>query len=136
MPAQVVMGFDYGSQRIGVAVGQTLTDTASPVSVIFRKNGDYWRDIDKLTQEWQPTIFVVGMSRHADGSNNENTLKIQHFCALLNKRYHLPVYTIDETLTSVAAKERLSFQPKKLNTTVDALAAQIILETWFSEFFH
>lgn len=132
----MVMGFDYGSQRIGVAVGQTLTATASPISVIFRKNSDYWIDIDKLTKEWKPSIFVVGMSRHADGSDNINTVKIQHFCETLKIRYQLPVYTIDETLTSVAAKERLAFQPKKLNATIDALAAQIILETWFSEFFH
>ena len=136
MSAQVVMGFDYGSRRIGVAVGQTLTATASPVSVISTKNDDYWIAIDKLIQEWQPTIFVVGMSCYADGSNNDNTLKIQHFCTFLNIRYQLPVHTIDETLTSIAAEERLSSQPKRLGHTIDALAAQIILETWFCEFSH
>jgi len=134
MSVQSVMGFDYGHKRIGVAFGQTLTATANPISVIYTKNKDFWTEIDALIKEWRPNRCVVGLPRHADGSNNSNTLKIQQFCQTLRQRYQLPVETIDETLSSIAAQKRLSFQSKRLNNTIDALAAQIILETWFAEY--
>ena len=134
MPAQSVMGFDYGSKRMGVAIGQTLTSTASPVCVIHVKNQQLdWSKIDALIQEWQPRLFVVGLPRHADGSDSDSTIAVQHFCEQLRKRYILPIHTIDETLSSMAAIERMSAKSKRKNEHVDAIAAQIILESWFSE---
>ena len=124
-----VMGFDYGSKRIGVAVGQTLTATARPLAIIPVKNQQInWTRISALIQEWQPDALVVGLSKHADGSENEITKAVHRFCRQLHKHYHLPVHTIDETLSSVAAAEQVTRKGE-----LDAVAAQIILETWFAE---
>lgn len=124
-----VMGFDYGNKRIGVAVGQTLTATARPLAIIPVKNQQInWTRISALIQEWQPDAMVVGLSKHADGSESEITKAIYRFCQQLHGRYHLPVHTIDETLSSVAAAEQV-----KGTTELDAVAAQIILETWLAE---
>lgn len=124
-----VMGFDYGSKRIGVAVGQTLTATARPLAIIPVKNQQInWTRISAFIQEWQPDALVVGLSKHADGSESEVTKAIHRFCRRLHGRYHLPVHTIDETLSSVAAAEQVN-----RTTELDAVAAQIILETWLAE---
>jgi len=134
MSVQSVMGFDYGIKRIGVAIGQTLTATASPVCIIYVKNQQVnWSEIDALIQEWRPDLFVIGLPRHADGSDSNSTLAVQHFCEQLRKRYTIPTSLIDETLSSIAAIERMSTKSKRKNHSVDAIAAQIILETWFAE---
>jgi len=134
MTVQSVMGFDYGRKRIGVAIGQTLTATASPVCIIYVKNQQLnWAQIDSLIREWQPDSLVVGMPRHADGSDSDSTIAVQYFCEQLRKRYVLPIFTVDETLSSIAAIERMSIKSTRKNENVDAIAAQIILETWFAE---
>ena len=123
------MGFDYGSKRIGVAIGQTITKTASPLAIISVKNKQIdWASINALIKEWQPHKMIVGLPKHNDGSDSVMTIAVQRFCQKLHGRYHVPVYTIDERLSSIAAAERVSGQ-------LDAVAAQVILETWFSEFY-
>jgi len=126
------MGFDYGSKRIGVAVGQTLTATARPLAIVLVKNQQIdWARITALIQEWQPDALVVGLPKHADGSDSTSTVAARRFSRQLQGRYQLPVHTIDERLSSVAAAERIS--PKGKGKDLDAVAAQIILETWLSE---
>jgi len=121
------MGFDYGSKRIGVAIGQTITKTASPLAIISVKNKQIdWASINALVKEWQPHEIVVGLPRHNDGSDSVMTVAVQRFCRKLHGRYRVPVHTIDERLSSTAAAERVSGK-------LDAVAAQVILETWFSE---
>ena len=122
------MGFDYGSKKIGVAIGQTITATASPLAIVSVKNKQIdWLNISSLVQEWQPNELVVGLPKNNDGSDSIMTIAAQRFSRQLHGRYHLPVHTIDERLSSVAAAERTSGQ-------LDAVAAQIILETWLNEF--
>jgi putative Holliday junction resolvase len=165
------MGFDYGSKRIGVAVGQTLTSTASPLAIITVKNQQVdWAQLNALIQEWQPQTLVVGLPKHADGTDNAISEAVYRFCRQLQKRYQLPVQTIDERLSSVAAAElikrvkskgqrtrsketrnkeqRATEQPARnktnhdssrspssflLSTSLDAVSAKIILETWLTE---
>ncbi|KHD11587.1 Holliday junction resolvase [Candidatus Thiomargarita nelsonii] len=125
-----LMGFDYGSKRIGVAVGQTLTATARPLAIVRIKNQQIdWTHITALIQEWQPDALVVGLPKHADGSDSTSTIAARRFSRQLQGRYQLPVHTIDERLSSIAAAQRISPNRKDL----DAVAAQIILETWLSE---
>jgi len=134
MSVQSVMGFDYGIKRIGVAIGQTLTATASPVCIIHLKNQQVnWAQIDAVIQEWRPDLFIIGLPRHADGSDSDSTIAVQYFYEQLRKRYTVPISLIDETLSSTAATERMSVRSKRKNHSVDAVAAQIILETWFAE---
>lgn len=165
MSTQYLMGFDYGNKRIGIAVGQTITATARPLTTILVKEQQpNWTQITTLIHEWQPNMLIVGLPHHADGSDNSITGAVRQFCQQLAIRYQLPVETIDETLSSIAAAEQLktakmnrrqekkrkqkksgfvshshtSFSPPPLSTSLahqelDAVAAQIILETWFAQ---
>ncbi len=129
-----LIGFDYGSKRIGVAVGQSFTATARPLAIVRVKNQQIdWTHISTLIQEWQADALIVGLPKHADGSECSTTIAAQNFAQQLEERYQLPVHHIDERLSSVAAAERISEGEGKKRREVDAVAAQIILETWFSE---
>ncbi|RKZ43496.1 MAG: Holliday junction resolvase RuvX, partial [Gammaproteobacteria bacterium] len=102
-----VMGFDYGTKRIGIAVGQTLTRTARPLAIVLVKNRQPdWKLISTLIQEWQPDTLIVGLPKYADGSDNAITDIVRRFSRQLQGRYQLSVQTIDETLSSVAAAEK------------------------------
>jgi putative Holliday junction resolvase len=129
------LGFDYGHKHIGVAVGQRLTATASGLETIpaLRKQV-VWDAIARLVETWQPQGFVVGLSYHEDGSENPITPHILRFCRQLEGRYRLPVYTMDETLSTVESKS-LFYQSRAKRSTgfgavKDILAAQLILQTW------
>ena len=122
-----VLGFDYGSKRIGVAVGQTITATASPLtSVAVRHNQPEWNNISKLIQTWQPDALIVGLPLHQDGAESAVSKAARDFSAQLQQRYRLPVYLADEYLSSFAAAERTDGE-------LHPVAAQIILETWLHD---
>ena len=131
------LGFDFGSKKIGVAVGQRLTGTASPLRTIQAINQKPdWQMISQLIQEWQPGGLFVGISKKEDGSDNQITPKIQRFCRQLEGRFQLPVFTIDETLSTFEAKQLLfddlGVNADKLWQVQDQLAAQLILQSWLN----
>ncbi len=136
--ADTYLGFDFGYKKIGVAVGQTITGSASPLQTIHSINqSPDWQIISQLIQEWRPCGLVVGISRQADGSDNPVTPRMIKFCHQLNGRYQLPVYQQDEALTTFEAKQRLfdevSVNATKLWEVQDQLAAQLILQSWLNE---
>jgi putative Holliday junction resolvase len=131
------IGFDFGNKKIGAAIGQTITATASPLRTIrsINQNPD-WVIISKLIEEWRPSGLVVGISRQTDGSDNPITSRMLKFCRQLEGRYQLPVYQQDETLSTFEAKQLL-FDEIKLSASrlwevQDQLAAQLILQTWLN----
>ena len=133
------LGFDFGNKKIGAAVGQTITATASPLQTIRSINQNpNWDIIGKLIQEWRPTGLVVGISKQADGSDNPITPRMLKFCRQLEGRYQLPVYQQDETLSTYEAKQLLfdevSVSAGKLWEVQDQLAAQLILQTWLNSY--
>nr|VFJ97879.1 MAG: putative holliday junction resolvase [Candidatus Kentron sp. LFY]VFK00481.1 MAG: putative holliday junction resolvase [Candidatus Kentron sp. LFY]VFK19224.1 MAG: putative holliday junction resolvase [Candidatus Kentron sp. LFY] len=133
MPLVTLLGFDPGSKRIGVAVGQTLTETANPLgTVAVRGNTPDWEAIDGLVTAWEPDGLVVGLPLNMDGTEQTMTRTARRFCNQLAHRYGLPVYGADERLSTREAKGRL-FSEGRLHAEDDSVAAQIILETWFSE---
>ena len=132
------LGFDFGNKKIGTAVGQLTTKIASPLETIRSLNQvPNWEKIGKLISEWQPDGLVVGVSRQADGSDNIITPRMLKFCRQLNGRYNLPVFQIDEALTTFEAKQMLYDDVKvsagKLWEVQDQLAAQLILQSWLNE---
>jgi putative pre-16S rRNA nuclease len=132
------LGFDFGNKKIGVAVGQTTTGTASPLQTIRSINqAPNWDIIDKLIQQWRPAGLVVGVSRQADGSDNPVTPRMLKFCRQLEGRYQLPVYQQDESLSTFEAKQMLfdevGVNAAKLWEVQDQLAAQLILQTWLND---
>lgn len=132
------LGFDFGNKKIGVAVGQTQTATASPLLTLRSYNQvPNWDGISKLIKEWQPVGLVVGISKQNDGSDNVITPRMLKFCRQLEGRYQLPVYQQDEALTTFEAKQLLfdevNVNASKLWEVQDQLAAQLILQGWLNE---
>ena len=130
---QTCLGFDYGTKRIGVAVGQALLGSATALVTLTRKQGKIdWDSISALIKEWQPDAFVLGLPVNADGTAHDVTKAVQRFGNQLNGRYNLPVHTIDERLSSSEAESLLSLGKKAYSKeAVDKLAAKLILESWF-----
>lgn len=122
----VVIGFDFGLRRIGVAVGQTVTKTASPEAIVSSQDGKPdWAHITQLFERWQPVAIVVGLPMRLDGSEQALTQPARKFGQRLSGRYQRPVYYMEEQLSSIEAEHRQLKQ-----THIDDHAAQIILENW------
>ena len=132
MPEHTVFGFDYGTKRIGVAVGQTLTKTANALTQISHSDQPDWQKIDALMTEWAPTMLVVGLPLNMDDSLSNTAKAAKQFAQQLQQRYQLPTELIDERLSSREARERLQQQGKRNpdKQTINSMAAQIILENW------
>jgi putative Holliday junction resolvase len=128
-----LLGFDFGPRKIGIAVGQTVTTSASPLTTLRAKNErPDWDGISKLIVEWRPEALVVGIPYQMDDSEEKWAPRVHRFARQLEGRYHLPVYRVDERLTSMEARRQMG--PKATSPeAVDAMAARLILETWLSE---
>lgn len=140
MPEGTVLAFDFGEKRIGVATGETLLRSAHPLTVIHAEsNDDRFAAIAKLVDEWRPIQLVVGLPTHVDGTPHEMTRLAQKFAERLHRRYHIPVGFADERLTSLDAERRLresGRNSRNAKPLLDAVAAQLILQTWFESPHH
>lgn len=126
MTSGVIFGFDYGTHHIGLAVGQGVTQTASPLTILPAKQGiPNWDTLSKLVLEWSPDRFIVGLPINMDETDSPMSARAIKFARRLSGRFDLPYEMIDERLSSVEAKA-LSAKAR-----VDDLSAVLILETWF-----
>ena len=124
-----LLGFDYGTKRIGTAAGQSITHSASALSAIAARDGiPNWEALDALVAKWQPDAFVVGLPYNMDDTESELLVRAIKFGNRLNGRYHKPCYGIDERLSSFEARGRI--MRGESTAQLDCLAAQLILETW------
>ncbi|MFZ3039718.1 MAG: Holliday junction resolvase RuvX [Polynucleobacter sp.] len=124
-----IMAFDYGTRRIGVAVGNTLTKAGQPLKMIAEPSEDVrFRAIQVLIKEWQPNQLVVGMPCHPDGTEHEMSAKARRFGNQLHGRFQLPVDWVDERYTSAV----LEGDPD-MRDNLDAESAALILEQYFLE---
>jgi len=132
MPEQTIFGFDYGSKRIGIAVGQSLTKSAHALTQINNALEPEWQKLDLLMIEWQPQTLVVGLPLNMDDSIGHSAVSAKKFAQQLQQRYQLPVELVDERLSSREARERLQQQgiKKPEKQAINSMAAQIILESW------
>jgi len=135
---RTILAFDFGLRRIGVAVGQDVTGSASPLGVVAnRENGVDHRAIAALIKEWQPTGIVVGMPSHADGSPSDLQQSVEAFIDEL-RRYGLDVDTVDERYTSVEAEHALrearaaGTRGRISKEMIDSAAAVFIAERYLS----
>lgn len=136
-----VLGFDYGTARIGVAVLNTLAGIATPQSTVTARDGvPDWDAISRCIQEWRPTRLVVGMPRKLDGSDSAMQTTIERFIRQLQGRYALPIDVVNEQLSSREAEQRLKLarqagrKRKVRKEEIDQIAAAIILESWMQEY--
>ena len=100
---QQFLAFDYGEKRTGVAVGNRLTQTATPQTTIAAVGDARWQAISGLVREWQPHAVVVGVPFHPDGAAHENTARAQKFARQVHGRFGVPVYEVDERYTTTEA---------------------------------
>ncbi|MEM7304223.1 MAG: Holliday junction resolvase RuvX [Pseudomonadota bacterium] len=135
MQNQTFIAFDYGERRTGVAVGQSLTQSAQPLQTIESINNQpNWQQITILIDEWKPARVIVGIPGYSQ-QNKGLRAKIKLFCTQLQDRFNLPVDTHDETLSSDEAYQYLKSKRKiskgKIDKKdIDKVAAAIMLESW------
>ena len=131
------LGFDFGMKNIGVAVGQELTKTANPLTVIKAREGiPDWDQIKTLLDQWNPQLLVVGLPLNMDGSEQEMTAAARRFGNRLNGRFHIPVDWQDERLTTFEALDQLGIRSKMQSNKredVDRISAQLILQSWLNQ---
>jgi len=133
--ARTILAFDFGLARIGVAVGQELIASARPLTTLKNKQQQRpdWNAISRLLADWQADLLIVGVPRYADNSASALTDSAQRFSRRLQNRYGLPVETIDERLSSWEADSYQASSGKyPQDGHNDALAAALILESWFN----
>lgn len=137
MSPGTVLAFDYGVKRTGVASGELEIGVAHPLATLNAESrAARFALIDKLVAEWQPGLLVVGLPLHPDGAEHELTRAARNFAAGLEERYRLPVFLHDERYTSSIAESEIQTANKsgvKSRHTVDARAAQLILQGFFDE---
>lgn len=136
--AAVLLGFDFGLRRIGVAVGNRLSGSATPLTTLqpVRDKPD-WEGIAKLVAEWRPHLLVVGLPLTEDGGEQELTRAARRFGRRLYERYRIPVDLMDERFSSAEAEGRLGekgrdWRQVRRDGLLDRVAAQVILENWLS----
>lgn len=144
------LGFDYSLNKIGVAVGQSLTSSATPLSTLTspHKKPD-WQAISILIQQWKPAALIVGLPMNMDGSAQNTTELAKSFGKQLNQRYNLPIHYVDERLSSREASHILGYaghtsplrqaghgkkikKNKRQGHDIDKVAAQLILQSWLN----
>ncbi|WP_335921592.1 Holliday junction resolvase RuvX [Shewanella chilikensis] len=135
MTAKTVLGFDFGTKSIGIAIGQQLTGSASPLTSIKAVDGiPDWQQIAALIEEWQPDLVVVGLPLNMDGTEQEMTQRARKFANRIAGRFGVKVATQDERLTTADAKARLfELAGFKALTKgqIDAVSAVLIIESYF-----
>lgn len=125
--AELIMGFDFGTRRIGIAVGQRVTSSANSVGHVRARDGKPdWNAMDKLVGEWQPDLFVVGLPLNMDDTMSEVGEAAMKFARRLQGRYNIPFEMMDERLSTFEARQQ---EPED----IDGAAASLILTSWLSQ---
>jgi putative Holliday junction resolvase len=136
VPRGYILAFDFGLRRIGMAIGQATTQTASALKTVSNGSEPDWAAVDRLVGEWRPQMLVVGLPLGAEGEETEMSAAARRFGSALRARYDLNVEYADERLTSRAAggrfaELRAAGQLRRKDAgQLDAISAQIILENW------
>lgn len=132
-----LLAFDFGTRRIGIAIGNTVSRSAQPLSTINdEKNDVRFATIASLLKEWQPVALVVGLPCNDDGTPHEMTALSRRFANRLKGRFDLPTILVDERYTSAAASavlDEAGIHGRKQKSLIDQYAAQQILQAYFDE---
>ena len=133
--ASTAMCFDFGEQRIGIAVGEHLLATANPLTTIDNESNEIrFQIISELIKEWQPKLLVVGLPLNVDGTEHAVTQLCKKFARRLNGRFNIPVVLVDERYSSVEASSLLNqtaIKGRAQKAILDQVAAQTILQSYF-----
>jgi putative Holliday junction resolvase len=135
-----VLAFDFGLKQIGVAYGQTLTNSARGLSILSARDGvPQWAAVQSLLTEWQPQLLLVGLPINMDDSESELSIRALKFARRLQGRFNVEVQMVDERLSSQAAKSLVREENKHSRgrkqdlTKIDHIAAAMILQSWLDD---
>ena len=125
-----ILAFDYGTKHIGIAVGQTITRTSSPLMIlnVQQEGPDIWRTIGQLVEEWKPDRLLVGQPLNMDGTPSDMMKKVNKFYTKLQTQTNITCELVDERLTSFEAKQLIKSNSRSIR--IDDLAAKIFLDNW------
>lgn len=131
---KTILGFDFGSKYIGVAIGQKTPAMAHPLTTLTTVKGEPpWEEMTRLLKTWSPDALVVGIPLNMDGTEQAMTHSARRFLENLKQRFDLPVFSVDERLSTVEARARLFALGgyKALHKqSINSVSAQLIIETW------
>lgn len=130
-----IMAFDFGTQKMGMAIGQSSIQSSTPLAQFPMKDGiPQWEQLLKIVKEWQPDLFLVGLPLNMDDSESELSLRARKFARRLRHQTNIETYMVDERLTTRNAREQLEGYQKQgrgKSLSADSLAAAILIENWY-----
>lgn len=135
--AQTIMAFDFGTQKMGIAVGQSLIQNTNPLALFPMKDGiPNWEDLLKIVKQWQPDLFLVGLPLNMDDSESDLSRRARKFARRLRHQTNIETWMVDERLTTRDARHdlaNLQAQGQAKRIPADSLAAGLLLENWYHE---
>jgi len=132
-PAGTVLAFDFGTRRIGMAVGETSLRVAHPLATLANRGERHFDAIAALIEEWRPSLLLVGLPTHADGTPHVMTARARRFGAELSRRFKLPVAFGDERFTTREASSLTRGSGAKARDQRDSVAAQVLLQAYLDQ---
>ena len=135
-PLRIFLGFDFGMMYIGVATGQTLTSSATPLKTIKAKDGiPDWSEIDDLITTWKSTDLIIGLPLNMDDSVQVMTHRAIKFANRLHERFRLPIHLVDERLSTWEANSYLGKNNnlKKDFNKLNAIAAALLIKQYLQQ---
>ncbi|MFH7808244.1 Holliday junction resolvase RuvX [Acinetobacter sp. BSP-153] len=134
---QMIMAFDFGTQKMGMAVGQALIESATPLALFAMRDGiPNWDDLHKIIKQYQPNLFLVGLPLNMDDSESELSARARKFARRLRHQTNIETWMVDERLSTRSARDELSHyqaQGRGKNLSADSLAAALFIESWYRE---
>lgn len=135
--ASIIMAFDFGTQKMGIAVGQRLIESINPLPLFPMKDGiPNWDNLHKIIQQWQPDLFLVGLPLNMDDSESDLSARARKFARRLRHQTNIATWMVDERLSTREARDTLqNFQAKgqAKKLSADSFAASLFIESWYHD---
>lgn len=132
---QMIMAFDFGTQKMGMAVGQSLIESANPLALFPMKDGiPNWDELLKIVKQYQPTLFLVGLPLNMDDTESELSTRARKFARRLRHQSNIETLMVDERLTTREARDELDHyqaQGRGKKLSADSIAAALFIESWY-----
>lgn len=134
---QSIMAFDFGTQKMGIAIGQSSIESANPLPLFVMKDGiPDWNQLLKIVKEWQPNLFLIGLPLNMDDSESELSARARKFARRLRHQTNIETWMVDERLTTREARETLGFyqdQGRAKRLSADSFAAALLIQSWYRD---
>ncbi len=134
---QMIMAFDFGTQKMGMAVGQSLIASSNPLALFPMRDGiPNWDNLLKIVKQYQPNLFLVGLPLNMDDTESELSARARKFARRLRHQTNITTFMVDERLTTREARDELDHyqaQGRGKNVAADSIAAALLIESWYRE---